>query len=186
MFPADADTAPADVGLDDPNALPFKLTISCVNFEQRAEFQRTLFNIDQPSRCNTFEWAATGSNGIDHSSRALPDRSRLLGAFVDGQLQGLLEFCRAGVPGHSEVALVVAPHWRRKGLGWALLRDAMRLGLQTHARSIRMIFPRTNWPMRKIARKANAQLDLVLDQIHAVVARTSTISDASETTGSRS
>jgi hypothetical protein len=40
--------------------------------------------------------------------------------------------------------------------------------------------------MRKIARKANAQLDLVLDQIHAVVALTSTISGASETTGSRS
>ena len=49
----------------------------------------------------------------------------------------------------------------------------MRLGLQTHVRSIRMIFSGTNWPMRKIARKANAQLDLVLDQIHAVVALTS-------------
>ena len=173
MFPADGDTAPAAVGLDDANALPFKLTISCVNFGQSAEFQRTLFNIDQSSRCNTFKWAATDSNGIDHSSRALPDRPRLLGAFVNCQLQGLLKFCRAGVPGDCEVALVVAPHWRRKGLGWALLRGAMRLGLQTHARSIRMIFPRTNWPMRKIARNANAQLDLVLDQIHAVVALTS-------------
>ena len=171
MFPAAGE--PADVGLDDPNALPFKLTISCVNFGQSAEFQRTLFSIDQPSRCNTFEWAATDSNRIDHSSRPLPDRPRLLGAFVEGQLQGLVEFCRTGVPGHSEVALVVAPHWRRKGLGWALLRAAMRLGLQAHARSIRMIFPRTNWPMRKIARKSNAQLDLVLDQIHAVVALTS-------------
>ena len=187
MFPADGDTAPADVGLDDPNTLPpFKLTISCVNFGQSAEFQRTLFNNDQPYRCNTFEWAATDGYGTDHLSRPFPDRARLLGAFVEGQLLGLLEFCRAGVPGHSEVALVVAPHWRRKGLGWALLRGAMRLGLQAHARSIRMVFPRTNWPMRKIARKANAQLDLVLDQIHAVVALTSTISGASETTGSRS
>jgi GNAT superfamily N-acetyltransferase len=186
MFLADGDTAPADVGLDDSNALPFKLTISCVNFEQRAEFQRTLFNIDQPSPCNTFEWAATGSNGIDHSSRPLPDRPRLSGAVVEGQIQGLLEFCRTGMPGHSEVALVVAPHWRRKGLGWALLRGAMRLGLQTRAPSIRMIFPRTNWPMRKIARKANAQLDLIFDQIHAVVGLTNAISGASETTGSRS
>ena len=173
MFTADGDTALADVGLDDPNVLPFKLTINCVNFGQGAEFQRTLFKVDQSSRCNTFEWATTCSNGIDRSSQALPDRPRLLGAFVEGQIQGLLEFCRAGVSGHSEVALVVAPHWRRKGLGWALLRGAMRLGLQAHARSIRMVFPRTNWPMRKIARKANAQLDLVLDQIHAVVALTS-------------
>jgi hypothetical protein len=108
VFPADGDTAPADVGLDDPNALPFKLTISCLNFRQRAEFQRTLFNIDQSSRCNTFKWGATDSNGIDHSSRPLPDRPRLLGAVVEGQIQGLLEFCRTGVPGHSEVALVVA------------------------------------------------------------------------------
>jgi GNAT superfamily N-acetyltransferase len=173
MFSAHGGTAPADVGLGDPNALPFKLTISCVNFGQTAEFQRTLFNIDRSSRCSTFEWAATDTTGIDNSSRALSDRPRLLGAFVEGQIHGLLEFWRAGVPGHSEVALVVAPHWRRKGLGWALLRGAMRLGLRTHARSIRMIFPRTNWPMRKIARKANAQLDLVLDQIHAVVALTS-------------
>jgi hypothetical protein len=44
MFPADGE--PADVGLDDPNALLF--TISCVNFRQSAEFQRTLFNINQP------------------------------------------------------------------------------------------------------------------------------------------
>ena len=172
MFLGQGDTTPAAIGLDDPNALPFKLTISGVNFGQSAEFQRTLFNIDRSSPCNAFGWAAPDSNGIDHSSRALPDRSQLLGAFVEGQIQGLLEFCGTGVLGHSEVALVVAPYWRRKGLGWALLRGAMRLGLQTHARSIRMIF-RTNWPMRKIARKANAQLDLVLDQIHAVVALTS-------------
>jgi hypothetical protein len=46
MFPADDE--PVDVGLGDPNALPFKLTISCVNFRQGAEFQRTLFNINQP------------------------------------------------------------------------------------------------------------------------------------------
>ena len=173
VFPADADTAPADVGLGDSNALPFKLTISCVNFRQHAEFQCTLVNIDQSSPGNTFKWPLTDRNEIDHSSRSLPHRPRLLGAFVEGQIQGLLEFRRTGGPGHAEVALVVAPYWRRKGLGWALLRGAMRLGLQTHARSIRMIFPRTNWPMRKIARNANAQLDLVLDQIHAVVALTS-------------
>jgi len=127
VFPADRNTAPADVGLDDPKALPFKLTISCVNFRQSAEFQRTLFNIDQSSPCNTFKWAATDSNGINHSSRPLPDRPRLLGAFVEGQIQGLLEFCRTGVPGHSEVALVVAPYWRRKGLGWASRCDALGL-----------------------------------------------------------
>ena len=168
MFPADGESA--DVRLDDFNPLPFTLTISCVNFGQSAEFQRTLSNIDQSSHCSTFERAAADTNRIAHSSRASPDRPRLLGAFVEGQIQGLLEFCRAGVSGHSEVALVVAPDWRRKGLGWALLRGAMRFGLQAHARSIRMVFSRTNWPMRKIACKANAQLDLVLDEIHAIVA----------------
>src|SRR5215467_14510861 len=110
MFPAGGE--PADVGPDNLNALPFKLTISCVNFGQSAKFQCTPFNINQPSHCNTFEWAATESNGIDHSSRPLPDKPRLLGAFVEGQIQGLLEFYHAGVPGHSEVAFVVAPHWR--------------------------------------------------------------------------
>ena len=70
MFPADGE--PADVGLDDPNALPFRVTISCVNFGQSAEFQRTLINIDQSSRCNTFEWAATDSNAIAHSSKFRP------------------------------------------------------------------------------------------------------------------
>jgi hypothetical protein len=42
MFLADGE--PADVGLNDPNAF----TISCVNFAQSAEFQCTLFNINQP------------------------------------------------------------------------------------------------------------------------------------------
>jgi hypothetical protein len=186
MFSGHGDTTPVAVGSDDPNALPFELKISCVNFGQSADFQRTLFNIDLSSPCNTFEWAVPNSNGIDHSSRPPSPRPQLLGAFVEGQIQGLLEFRRAGVPGHSEVVLVVAPHWRRKGLGWALLRGAMRFGLQTHARSLQMTFPRTNWPMRKIARKANAQLDLILDQIHAVVALTSTINGATEAIGSRS
>jgi len=46
MFFGHGDTTPADVGLNDSNALPF--TIICVNFGQSAEFQRTLFNINQP------------------------------------------------------------------------------------------------------------------------------------------
>jgi hypothetical protein len=44
---ADGEPAPADVGLNDPNALPLP-TISCANFGQSAEFQGTLFNINQP------------------------------------------------------------------------------------------------------------------------------------------
>lgn len=167
MFPADG--GPADVGLGVPNAL--LSTISCLKFGQSPEFQRTLSN--KTSSRNISERTAADSNDIASSNRTLPDRPRLLGAFVDGQLQGLLEFCRANAPDHSEVALVVAPDRRRKGLAWALLRGAMRLGLQAHPGSIRMVFPRDNWPMRKIACKANAQPDVVLDEIHAIVPLTS-------------
>ena len=45
MFFGHGDATPADVGVNDPNALPF--TISCVNFGQSAEFQRPIFNINQ-------------------------------------------------------------------------------------------------------------------------------------------
>ena len=186
MFLADGDTAPADVGLDDSNALPFKLTISCVNFEQRAEFQRTLFNIDQPSRCDTFEWAATGSNGIDHSSRPLPDRPRLLGAFgrrpTPGPSGVLPRGCAWSLGSRARCGASLAQ--KRLGVGIASGCDAFGL-TDACAKHPDDLSP-YQLADAKVARKANAQLDLVFDQIHAAVGLTNAISGASETTGSRS
>ena len=89
----------------------------------------------------------------------------MIGAYVDESLRGALEVYSCAPLGAPEVALVVDQNWRRRGLGWALLRTAA--GSETQG--IRLIFTRDNWPMRQLASKANARFDLVLDEICAEV-----------------
>ena len=45
----------------------------------------------------------------------------------------------------------------------------LRAAAGSETQGIRLIFTRDNWPMRQLARKANARFDLVLDEICAVV-----------------
>jgi GNAT superfamily N-acetyltransferase len=65
---------------------------------------------------------------------------------------------------------VVAQDWRRRGLGLALLQAAIAAAAHADAGTLRMIFSRHNWPMRKLADKASGRLDLVLDEITVDVA----------------
>jgi GNAT superfamily N-acetyltransferase len=95
----------------------------------------------------------------------LDNASWILGAFPDDQLRGVVEIHGEGPQGFAEAAFVVEPQWRRRGLGWALLRAAIEVASDAQANSLRMIFCRHNWPMRKLASKAGGRLDVVLDEL---------------------
>ena len=69
-----------------------------------------------------------------------------------------------------EAALVVDARWRRQGLGRALLDAARDWAANHRITSVRLIFGRHNWPMRKLVAKANARLDIVLDDICSEIA----------------
>jgi GNAT superfamily N-acetyltransferase len=67
------------------------------------------------------------------------------------------------------VSLIAEPSWRGRGLGTALLGAAIGWGKAIGRSTLRMMFSRNDWSMRKLASKANAQFDIVLDRMSADV-----------------
>jgi GNAT superfamily N-acetyltransferase len=103
------------------------------------------------------------------ASNTLATANWSAGAFVNQRLCGLVEGRDSGNPNFVEVSLVVEPAWRRRGLGAALLEAAICWGKASGRSTLRMIFSRHDWSMRKLASKANAQFDMVLDRMWADV-----------------
>jgi GNAT superfamily N-acetyltransferase len=135
-----------------------------------ADIQRLLTSLDQASRCARFGWAANDAALGAHVQNAIGNAQIIFGVPVGGHLRGVLEIYRGSASGCAEVALVVAPEWRRRGFGWALLQAAMRWATAVDAGPMRLIFSRHNWPMRQLTTKAAARFDIVLDEICAEIA----------------
>jgi GNAT superfamily N-acetyltransferase len=101
------------------------------------------------------------------TSKTLAPVNWSAGAFVNQHLRGFVEGRSSKIPSLIEISLIVEPAWRRRGLGGALLEAAVCWGKATGRSTLRMIFSRHDWPMRKLASKANARFDMVLDGMSA-------------------
>lgn len=134
------------------------------------EIEDLLLRLDRETRCHRFGHVVTDAALRAHAAKSVRDASSLIGVYAGGSLRGLLELYPCAPGSKVEAAVVVERDWRRRGLGWLLLRAAIRSARGSEARVLRLIFPRDNWPMRKLADKANARLDLVLDEICAEIA----------------
>jgi GNAT superfamily N-acetyltransferase len=128
-----------------------------------------LLALDMPSRVSRFMYAAGDDSLIEHGRRALSNAAWLAGAFVDGRLRGIAEVYDIGATGGVEAAFVVDRRWRRRGLGTALLQASQHWAAASKRAMIRGVFSRSNWPMRRLARTANARLDLGLDEVSAEI-----------------
>lgn len=133
------------------------------------EVQDFFLRLDRESRCRRFGHAASDEVLRAHAVTASSDASCLIGIVVGGELRGVLELYSCAPAVCAEVALVVERGWRRRGLGWALLRAAMEWACGTGQGNLCLIFTRDNWPMRHLTNKANARFDLVLDEISAEI-----------------
>jgi len=138
--------------------------------EDAEELKRVLLGLEPADRCTRFGAASSDDFLASHTTSAIADANWTVGAFVGGRLRGVVEVYDSGQPGHAEATFVVEREWRRRGLGWALLQSAMRLVADSETRTLRMMFPRHNWPMRKLAGKAGGRLDMVLGEITVDVA----------------
>jgi GNAT superfamily N-acetyltransferase len=135
--------------------------------DHAAEIERLYFSLDREARCDRFGHASSDASIAAHIQHALSHATRIIGVSADGKLRGLLEIYEGRASGPVEAALIVEQGWRRRGLGWVLLQDAMRWGRDAGAESLRLIFSRHNWPMRHLCSKALARFDLVLDEFCA-------------------
>ena len=132
--------------------------------EHAAEMGRLLASLEPDARRTGFGHDASITAHVQH---ALSDATRIIGAFVDEELRGLLEIYAHRVSDPVRIVLVVEQAWRRRGLGWRLLQGAMRWADDANAGPLRLTFARHNWPMRQLCSKASARFDLNLDEICA-------------------
>jgi GNAT superfamily N-acetyltransferase len=133
-------------------------------------FRDLLLGLDEASRISRFSCVLGDDGIVRHARRALREAAWVAGLSVDGELCGLVELYETCEPGAVEAAFAVTKCWRRQGVGTALLFAAIEWARRSHHASLRMIFARGNWPMRRLAGKAEASLDLALDKLIASIA----------------
>jgi GNAT superfamily N-acetyltransferase len=148
---------------------PIRIDVSRLRAHHVAEFSQLLLTLDQPSRVYRFGQAASDAALISHASQAVTSSTWIAGAFVERQLRGVVEVYDASAAGFAEAAFVVEQGWRRRGIGFMLLATATRWAAQSNVPMLRMVFSRANWPMRKLADKANARFDVIFDEMTADV-----------------
>jgi GNAT superfamily N-acetyltransferase len=89
------------------------------------------------------------------------------GVFIDARLCAIAEVYEIGGscdPNSAEVAFVVEPCWRRRGVATALLRASADWAHTAGISTLRMVFCHSNLPMWMLASKNVTRLDLTLDE----------------------
>ncbi len=93
------------------------------------------------------------------------------GAFVDGQLRGLVELrgLFQSWPSTAEAAFSVEPDWQNIGIGDALFERMFAMARNRGVRTIQMICLRENSRMRHLAAKHDARLHFNQDATEAIL-----------------
>jgi GNAT superfamily N-acetyltransferase len=144
--------------------------IRCLGDQDEGALCRLMLSLEPSTRCSRFGQAASDAALANHAKCALANADWIVGAFLEDRLQGVVEIYSGGPGDGAEAAFVVERESRRQGLGWALLRAAMEIAANAEKKTLRMIFSRHNWGMRKLAAKAGGRLDVILGEIVVDVA----------------
>jgi GNAT superfamily N-acetyltransferase len=143
--------------------------------EHEPQLSALLCGLDKSSRTNRFGHPASDIRVQGYVKEAVAGAAYMAGAFDAGLLIGVVEVFTT-CDGVAEVAFAIDAHWRRQGLGSALLEAATRWAEQAGVATLRMFISRSNWPMRQLAHKAGARLDFDLDEISADISVAAAVS----------
>ena len=127
--------------------------------------------LDIRSRRARFCGAVSDDGILEYAQNIFRDDSIVCGAFVDGQLRGIVE-----LPGDfrswsstTEAALSVEPDWQNIGIGDALFVRMFAMAQNRGVRTIQMMCLKENNRMRHLASKHHALLRNDHDAIEAVL-----------------
>jgi len=146
-----------------------------LNSGHEAQVSALLCGLEKSARINRFGHPASDIRVQGYAKGAVAGAAYMAGAFDAGLLIGVVEVF-ATCDGVAEVAFAIDAHWRRQGLGLALLEAATRWAEQAGVATLRMVISRSNWPMRQLAHKAGARLDFDLDEISADISVAAAVS----------
>ncbi len=137
--------------------------------EHRTAYGDLLLGLDAPARLSRFACPLGDDGIVRHADYAMRQAAWIAGLFVASELCGVVELYECQDPQDIEAAFAVASVWRRQGVGTALLFAAIGWARTSHRSRLRMMFSRHNWPMRRLAGKAEPQLDLDMEEFIASV-----------------
>jgi GNAT superfamily N-acetyltransferase len=143
--------------------------IARLHSEHEALLAELLCGLDMSARITRFGHPASEACVRHYVKKAVADAAYIAGVLDAGRLIGAVEVFAAR-DGVAEAAFAIDADWRRQGLASALLEAAARWAEQAGVATLRMVISRNNWPMRQLAHKAGAQLDLYLDELFADIA----------------
>jgi GNAT superfamily N-acetyltransferase len=133
--------------------------------------QDTILNLRRTSGrsgCPVPYVLATDIETTDNESHLTAPAVRWLAAgYFAEDLTGFVQAYGLSSDGYVETTLFVDAQWRRRGFATLLLKAAMDWASLRRAKAVRLVFARTDWPMRHLAEKFDARLDLMLGQMVA-------------------
>jgi GNAT superfamily N-acetyltransferase len=151
------------------SARSLRRDIVSLSLEHRTAFRELLLGLDASSRSRRFACFLSDDGILRHTDYAVREAAWIAGLFVAKELCGVVELYECRDPQDIEAAFAVASAWRRQGVGTALLFAAIGWARMSHRSRLRMMFSRNDWPMRRVASKAEPQLDLYMDELIASV-----------------
>jgi GNAT superfamily N-acetyltransferase len=129
--------------------------------------QDAILNLRQPSGqpdCPRPHVIVIDIESTDSESRTV---RWLAAGYFAKELTGFAQACNICSDGYVETTLFVDTKWRRRGFATLLLKATMDRAALRQATGVRLVFARTDWPMRHLAEKFGARLDLILGQMVA-------------------
>lgn len=130
-------------------------------------FQR----LDLASRRARFCGALSDDEVLRYAQNIFRYNAIVCGAFVHGQLRGVVELCGLfrSWPSTAEAAFSVEADWQNIGIGDALFERMFAMARNRGVRTIQMICLKENSRMRHLAAKHNARLHFDQDATEAVL-----------------
>ena len=134
-----------------------------------ADLVSLLIRLDQPSRVGRFGAVTSDTVLAAHARRALMDADWISAVVMGAGFCAVAEIYKFGsrAPAIAEAAFVVEPRWRRHGIATALLRACVEWARGSGIETLQMVFSRSNWPMRRLARKGTASFRISDEEIFA-------------------
>jgi GNAT superfamily N-acetyltransferase len=152
-----------------PQAYLGEAELRLLDLRSIAELRELYLSLDMPSRILRLGTVADDSRLLEHVQNVAEKANRVIGCFSQRKLVGVGELYDCRDQSICEVAFVVTANWRRKGVGWSLLHGLIGLAMQRNRSILRMIFSAQNVPMKKLALRGRATLNLNQNEIQADV-----------------
>lgn len=151
--------------------LPKDLFVRRLHGSDQEEIFNHFLRLDVQTRRARFCGAINDNGVLKYAQNILQHDSIACGAFVGGQLRGLVELSGPFHSGSSntEAAFSVETAWQNIGIGDALFERMFAMAQNRGIRTIHMLCLKENGKMRHLAEKHSARLVFDADVVAAVL-----------------